>query len=43
MASAQIHRGDYICVTHSAGSPALTFFRDLDAVENWPIPRRAAA
>ena len=43
MASGQIHRGDYIRVTHEEGSPSLLFFREARALEAWRITDRAAA
>jgi ATP-dependent Clp protease ATP-binding subunit ClpB len=43
MATDQIHRADCIRVTHSEGSPLLTFFREAGTVEAWEAPRRAAA
>jgi len=43
MASGQIHRGDYIRVTHGEGSPSLLFFRETRALEAWGIADRAAA
>jgi ATP-dependent Clp protease ATP-binding subunit ClpB len=43
MATDQIHRADCIRVTHSEGSPILTFFREAGTVEAWETPRRAAA
>jgi ATP-dependent Clp protease ATP-binding subunit ClpB len=43
LATDQIHRGDCIRVTHSNGSPLLTFFREAGTVEAWDASRRAAA
>src|SRR6266853_2101457 len=42
MASGQIHRGDCIRVSHDAGSAALLFGREREAVQGWEISRRAA-
>ena len=43
MASGQIHRGDCIRVTHSEGTPFLTFFRDGGAFEVRAVAGRVAA
>jgi ATP-dependent Clp protease ATP-binding subunit ClpB len=43
MASGQIHRGDYIRVTHSEGSSSLLFYRETMALEGWRMNNRAAA
>ena len=42
MASGQIHRGDCIRVSHEAGSAALLFGREREAVQAWEIASRAA-
>ncbi len=42
MASAQIHRGDCIRVSHEDGSAALIFGRELEAVRAWKEIGRAA-
>jgi ATP-dependent Clp protease ATP-binding subunit ClpB len=43
MATGQIRFGDSIRVTHSEGSPFLTFFREAEAFESWEVAGRAAA
>ena len=43
MATDQIHRADCIRVTHSEGSPLLTFFREAGTVGAWEAAGRAAA
>ena len=42
MASGQIHRGDCIRVSHDAGSVALIFGRESEAVRVWEVAGRAA-
>jgi ATP-dependent Clp protease ATP-binding subunit ClpB len=42
MASGQIHRGDCIRVSHEAGSAALMFGREPEAVRAWGMASRAA-
>jgi ATP-dependent Clp protease ATP-binding subunit ClpA len=42
MASGQIHRGDCIRVSHDAGSAALIFGRELEAMQAWGVVGRAA-
>jgi ATP-dependent Clp protease ATP-binding subunit ClpA len=42
MASGQIHRGDYIRVSHEDGSPALLFGREREVVQAWGVASRAA-
>jgi ATP-dependent Clp protease ATP-binding subunit ClpB len=42
MASGQIHRGDCIRVSHDAGSAALIFGREPEAMRVWEVARRAA-
>jgi ATP-dependent Clp protease ATP-binding subunit ClpB len=42
MASGQIHRGDCIRVSHEAGSAALLFGREREAVQAWGASSRAA-
>jgi ATP-dependent Clp protease ATP-binding subunit ClpB len=42
MASGQIHRGDCIRVSHEAGSAALLFGREREAVQGWGMASRAA-
>ena len=42
MASGQIHRGDYIRVTHGEGSRSLLFFRGSRALGAWGIAERVA-
>jgi len=42
MASGQIHRGDYIRVSHQDGSAALLFGREREAVQAWGMASRAA-
>ena len=43
MATGQIHRGDCIRVTHSEGSPSLTFFLEAEFLGAWETAGRAAA
>jgi ATP-dependent Clp protease ATP-binding subunit ClpB len=43
MATGQIHRGDCIRVTHSEGSPLLTFSLDGEFFDTWETAGRAAA
>jgi ATP-dependent Clp protease ATP-binding subunit ClpA len=42
MASGQIHRGDCIHVGHDAGSAALIFGRESEAMRVWRVAGRAA-
>ena len=42
MASGQIHRGDCIRVSHDAGSAALIFGREPEAMRVWEVAGRAA-
>jgi ATP-dependent Clp protease ATP-binding subunit ClpB len=42
MASGQIHRGDCIWVSHDAGSAALIFGREPEAMRVWEVAGRAA-
>jgi ATP-dependent Clp protease ATP-binding subunit ClpB len=42
IASGQIHWGDCICVSHEAGSHALLFGREREAVQAWGMAGRAA-
>ena len=42
MASGQIHRGDRIRVSHDAGSAALIFGREPEAMRVWEVAGRAA-
>ncbi len=43
MATDQIHRGDSIRITHSEGSPSLSFFREAETFGAWEATGRAAA
>jgi ATP-dependent Clp protease ATP-binding subunit ClpB len=43
MASGQIRRGDCILVSHSEGSPSLTFFREAAARDGWRVAGSIAA
>jgi len=42
LASGQIHRGDCIHVSHEAGSAALLFGREREALQAWGMASRAA-
>ena len=43
MATGQIHRGDYIRVSHSEDSPCLMFSRETETLQGWGVEGRAAA
>ena len=43
MATDQVHRGDSIRITHSEGSPFLSFSREAESFDAWKAAGRAAA